>query len=450
MKNLLSLFAAALAAFFVSPGAHAQGSFKTLLVTQTVTLPTGSTIINNGWNQASGEWKFTGNVTLLGVTNTLNGSILPSADTGAVLGSNTKRYTQLRLSDGLYLGGSSGGAAAASISPNGTQPNQGVFIVASGTGVHLVSGPISFSNTITLPSSATISNSSGTTVASGAWSFPGSFATASFSATSLTATTTLTLPTGSTITNNGWNEASGTWKFTGNVTLLGSTNVLNGSVLPSADTGAVLGSNTLRYTQLRLSDGVYVGGSGGGASAVAYSFQGSAGNQGAAIYATGSGVHLITGPLSLSGTVYPVSTSWAPTTNNAGTSASPFNQIFYSHDCMVGAGGSSPTIVLGGAAGSGATGSIAGTDTGGVLTLNTGTGTTGGNQIGVVAAHNWDSVPRSCILTPANAAAEVVMATPGGPFVDSAAGVTTSQMVVSCATALAASTTYKFWYRISQ
>lgn len=110
--------------------------------------------------------------------------------------------------------------------------------------------------------------------------------------------------------------------------------------------------------------------------------------------------------------------------------------------------GPAPTIAAGVGAGTGPTVAIAGFDTGGTVSVTTGTLPTGAAAVVATITFGgaWATAPSAVILTPANA----VTAALGGlsVFVNPAA-VSTSQWVIDSNTvALAASTAYKWFFHV--
>jgi hypothetical protein len=112
-------------------------------------------------------------------------------------------------------------------------------------------------------------------------------------------------------------------------------------------------------------------------------------------------------------------------------------------------GSAAPSIAAGGGAGTGGTASILGTDIGGQITINTGTGPGSTSTIVTVTfASVYPSTPTAVILTPGNSAANALTGNQK-PYIDTATGIsTTSFLVKAGGAALAGSTTYVFQYHV--
>lgn len=103
-----------------------------------------------------------------------------------------------------------------------------------------------------------------------------------------------------------------------------------------------------------------------------------------------------------------------------------------------------PAIAAGAAAGTGPTVACSGTDLAGTVSITTGTSPGAGTLATITFASAFASAPRAILLTPANATAAGVAAS----AYSNAANLTASAFTVDAATALAASTAYKWSYAI--
>lgn len=106
--------------------------------------------------------------------------------------------------------------------------------------------------------------------------------------------------------------------------------------------------------------------------------------------------------------------------------------------------GNAPSVSPSTAAGTGATASLSGTGTCGLLTLTTGTGPTTGKVASIFWSGDKPSANYAVILTAANAAAVTGLSR---LYIDQSAA-TTSAAALTASVALAASTTYKFYYSV--
>lgn len=108
--------------------------------------------------------------------------------------------------------------------------------------------------------------------------------------------------------------------------------------------------------------------------------------------------------------------------------------------------GSAPSYTLGAGAGTSPTASISGNDISGYITINTGTSPSTGDIITITFATALTNSPTSIILTPANDNAIDVKVDAD----QASASASSFKIRSSPTTALAASTTYKFYYYITQ
>lgn len=108
-----------------------------------------------------------------------------------------------------------------------------------------------------------------------------------------------------------------------------------------------------------------------------------------------------------------------------------------------------PTVAAGAGAGTSPTVAITGTDVSGVLTITTGTSPTGSNATiaTITFSGAYGSAPKSVQLTPAGATSAALSGATA-PYVDASSISTTVWVLKSGSTALAASTTHKFFYQV--
>jgi hypothetical protein len=102
--------------------------------------------------------------------------------------------------------------------------------------------------------------------------------------------------------------------------------------------------------------------------------------------------------------------------------------------------GTAPAIAVAAGAGTGATASISGTDSDGVITINTGTSPSTGTQVNVTFASGFSPAPKGYVFEPQSAAAAVVQRYQSG--------ISTTVLSLGFAVAPAASTQYKFAYKL--
>lgn len=121
------------------------------------------------------------------------------------------------------------------------------------------------------------------------------------------------------------------------------------------------------------------------------------------------------------------------------------NEWYFSGDILAGA----TAIAAGTGAGTSPTVSVTGTDSGGWISVLTGTApATSSPVVTITFSTTYAAAPRSVVLTPANSAA-AALATTSQVFADQANITTTTFVITSGSVALAATTTYKWAYTVT-
>jgi hypothetical protein len=111
-------------------------------------------------------------------------------------------------------------------------------------------------------------------------------------------------------------------------------------------------------------------------------------------------------------------------------------------------GSGTPTIAAGTGAGTGPTVAVTGNDNAGVITVTTGTAPAASATVATITfGQAFGAVPRAVILTDAGPSA-AALSGPGKVYADQATLGLTSWQVKVGATALAASTQFKWWYHV--
>lgn len=109
---------------------------------------------------------------------------------------------------------------------------------------------------------------------------------------------------------------------------------------------------------------------------------------------------------------------------------------------------SAPSISVNANAGSGAAGTVTGHDSSGYIQIATGTGTSTGDQAVITFNVSYGSAPVLVMITPKNQAAINLFATTNKNINVSSWSATTFTLSTIGATALVASTTYEWWYKV--
>jgi MinD-like ATPase involved in chromosome partitioning or flagellar assembly len=111
-------------------------------------------------------------------------------------------------------------------------------------------------------------------------------------------------------------------------------------------------------------------------------------------------------------------------------------------------GSGTPTIAAGTGAGTGPTVAIAGNDNAGVITVTTGTAPAASATVATITfGQAFGAIPRAVVLTDAGPSAAALSGA-GKVYADQSVLGLTSWQVKSGAMALAATTQFKWWYRV--